>query len=160
MGRGRLWRWQIPDAGGAEWRTYDAYMPVTAEHPNATERFRRAAGAANPEYTDLGMWNVYLNPDMPRAAGEPEERGVCGGEDCTVDQGLAQTIAEFKTPALRDLEDSAPYFHNGSALTFNDVVGHYIRRSALARAGRTAQCAAGVRGMSISQDDLRRWWRF
>ena len=52
---------------------------------------------------------------------------VCApGKDCSVDQGLASTIGQFKTPVLRDLEDSAPYFHNGSAATFDEVVEHYI----------------------------------
>jgi len=61
---------------------------------------------------------------------------ICAaGKDCSVDQGLASTIAQFETPVLRDLEDSAPYFRDGSALTFNDVIDHYIQMSALARQG-------------------------
>jgi len=36
---------------------------------------------------------------------------VCAsGNDCSADKGLALTVARFKTPVLRDLEDSAPYF--------------------------------------------------
>jgi hypothetical protein len=46
---------------------------------------------------------------------------------------------------LRDLEDSAPYFHNGSAPKFNDLVNRYIRMSQLAHAGRDAQCSTRVR---------------
>ncbi|RDH81379.1 MAG: hypothetical protein DIZ80_14925 [endosymbiont of Galathealinum brachiosum] len=33
----------------------------------------------------------------------------------------------FKTPTLRDIELSAPYFHDGSASTLMDVVEHYNR---------------------------------
>jgi cytochrome c peroxidase len=33
----------------------------------------------------------------------------------------------FKTPGLRDIELTAPYFHDGSAKTLEDVVAHYNR---------------------------------
>ena len=33
----------------------------------------------------------------------------------------------FKTPTLRDIELTAPYFHNGSAATLSEVVEHYVR---------------------------------
>lgn len=33
----------------------------------------------------------------------------------------------FKTPTLRDVELTAPYFHDGSAATLRDVVEHYVR---------------------------------
>jgi cytochrome c peroxidase len=33
----------------------------------------------------------------------------------------------FKTPGLRDVELTAPYFHDGSARTLEDVVAHYDR---------------------------------
>jgi cytochrome c peroxidase len=37
---------------------------------------------------------------------------------------------------LRDLEDSAPYFHNGSKAKFDDVVNFYINASQLMRQGK------------------------
>lgn len=67
---------------------------------------------------------------------------------------MASTIAQFKIPVLRDLEDSAPYFHNGSAITFNDVVNHYINLSALARAGQMRNAPAEFANMSLTQNDL------
>jgi len=135
-------------------QNYDLYLPATANHPNASEQFRRAAIAGNPAYADLGLWNVYLNPDMPNP--QPSLQSVvCGsGQDCSVDQGLASTISQFKTPTLRDLEDSEPYFHNGSKLTFNDVVQFYINSSQLARLGLLRNPPAEFRGMSLSQDDI------
>ena len=33
----------------------------------------------------------------------------------------------FKTPTLRDVELTAPYFHNGAAATLAEVVDHYAR---------------------------------
>jgi cytochrome c peroxidase len=36
----------------------------------------------------------------------------------------------FKTPSLRDVALTAPYFHDGSAATLKDVVAHYVRGGA------------------------------
>jgi cytochrome c peroxidase len=80
---------------------------------------------------------------------------LCGaGEDCPVDQGLGEAIARFKTPTLRDLEDSAPYFHNGSKLTFPDVVEFYLNSSQLARLGLLRNPPPEFRAMSLSSDDV------
>lgn len=133
---------------------FDAYMPASPAHPNATEAMRHMADPNNPQFADLGMWNIYLNPDDPNP--QTNLKGlVCNtGQGCAVDQGLASTIAQFKTPVLRDLEDSAPYFHNGSALTFNDVITHYIQMSQLAKSGAMRNAPPEFANMSITQDDM------
>jgi hypothetical protein len=132
---------------------YDLYLPATANHPNASETFRRAADASHPGFADLGMWNVYLNPDMPNPQANLKNV-VCTGKDCSADQGLANTIAQFKTPILRDLEDSSPYFHNGSKLQLQDVVQFYINSSQLARQGGLRNAPPEFKNMSLSSDDL------
>ena len=135
-------------------QNYDLYLPATANHPNASETFRRAASAAIPGYADLGLWNVYLNPDMPNPQVSLQSVVCATGQDCSVDQGLGHTIAQFKTPTLRDLEDSEPYFHNGSTLTFEDVVQFYINSSQLARAGLLRNPPPEFKAMSLSQSDV------
>jgi cytochrome c peroxidase len=57
-------------------------------------------------------------------------------------------------PMLRDLEDSAPYFHNGSKLLFSDVVQFYVRSSALARAGNLRNAPPEFEDMSLSDSDV------
>jgi cytochrome c peroxidase len=80
---------------------------------------------------------------------------ICANvQNCAVDQGLSTTIAQFKTPTLRDEEDSQPYFHNGSKPTFNEVVEFYIRSSQLARQGSLRNAPAEFAGMSLSEDDV------
>ena len=37
-------------------------------------------------------------------------------------------VGRFKVPTLRGLAGRAPYFHNGSAATLDDVVDSYERR--------------------------------
>ena len=42
--------------------------------------------------------------------------------------GQCKDIGRFKGPILRALASRAPYFHNGSAATLNDVVNFYDQR--------------------------------
>jgi cytochrome c peroxidase len=132
----------------------DLYMPPSASHPNASERFRHPAVAGNAIYADLGLWNVYLNPDIPNPQTNLTTIVCAIAANCAMDQGLATTIAQFKTPTLRDLEDSAPYFHNGSKPKFDDVVAFYINASQLARQGQLRNGASEFQGMSLSSEDI------
>jgi hypothetical protein len=133
---------------------FDLYLPPSANHPNASERFRHPAVAGSPQYADLGMWNVYLNGDMPNPQANLSAFVCSVISNCAVDQGLATTIAQFKTPTLRDLEDSAPYFHNGSKPKFDDVVNFYINSSQLARQGSLRNAPPEFAAMSLSASDL------
>ncbi len=135
-------------------QNYDQYLPVSANHPLASERFRREAAAGHPEYADLGLWNIYLNPDMPVPQSDLHSVICAAGNDCSVDQGLANTIAQFKTPSLRDLADSDPYFHNGAKLTLGDVVSFYVFTSQLARQGLLRNPPIEFSTMSISNEDV------
>jgi len=133
---------------------FDKYMPASPSHPNASEPFRRPADAAHSEYADLGLWNVYLNSDLPNPQASLKAL-LCGsGQDCSVDQGLGRTVAQFKTPTLRDLEDSEPYFHNGSNLRFSDAIRFYINSSQLAREALLRNRPAEFQNMSINEDDI------
>jgi cytochrome c peroxidase len=133
---------------------YNQYLPTTLNHPMATESFRHIAVAGQPQFADLGLWNVYLNPDMPTPQTALASVVCATGIDCSADRGLASTIAQFKTPTLRDLDDSNPYFHNGSKLTLQDVVNFYIASSQLARQGKLRNAPSQFQNMSISQSDV------
>ena len=152
-GSGAFMNLYIPDNATRQ-ASFDTYMPASPNHPNASEVFRHEAMTGNPQFADLGLWNVYLNPDIPNPQTNLKGFVCAPGKDCSVDQGLASTIAQFKTPVLRDLEDSAPYFHNGSAPMFNDVVNHYITMSQLARSGAMRNAPPEFANMSLSQDDV------
>jgi hypothetical protein len=134
---------------------FDQYMPVSATHPNASEQFRHHAVAGQPQFADLGLWNIFMNSDVPNPQSDLQTVVCANAQNCTVDQGLATTIAKFKTPMLRDLEDSAPYFHNGSKLLFPDVVSFYVNSSTLARAGLLRNPPAEFQGMSLSDSDVQ-----
>ncbi|HEX7318226.1 MAG TPA: hypothetical protein VF297_30255 [Pyrinomonadaceae bacterium] len=67
-------------------------------------------------------------PDLPlytfrnRATGETRQLTDAGQGNIT---GRWNDLGRFKTPTLRALSARAPYFHNGSAATLEDVIGHY-----------------------------------
>ena len=134
---------------------YDVYLPQTPNHPGASEAMRRPADASNPLYADLGMWNIYQNADYPNPQANLKGVVCAAGQDCSVDQGLGNTVAMFKTPMLRDLVDSAPYFHNGSRLKLDDVVSFYINSSALAKAGKLRNAPVQFNNMSLSDQDVQ-----
>lgn len=68
-----------------------------------------------PNFTDNGFHNVGLksfgeeNPDLGRYAHRP----------------LGLMKGAFKTPTLRDVTQTAPYFHDGSAANLTAVIKHY-----------------------------------
>jgi cytochrome c peroxidase len=152
-GPGAFLKLAIPSQGD-RLANLNAYLPASQNHPKATESFRHAAVAGSPQFADLGLWNVYMNPDIPNPQAQLQALICANVQNCAVDQGLPTTIARFKTPTLRDGEDSQPYFHNGSKAKFNDVVEFYIRSSALARQGALRNAPVEFSGMSLSEDDV------
>lgn len=52
--------------------------------------------------------------------------GVAGDDPGRLEAG-ATPRATFKTPSLRDVARTAPYFHDGSAATLEEVIEHYAR---------------------------------
>lgn len=69
-------------------------------------------------------------PDLPlytirnRVTGEEVQVTDTGLGNIT---GLWRDLGRFKTPTLRALSARAPYFHNGTAVSLEDVVRHYER---------------------------------
>ncbi|MBX2809890.1 MAG: hypothetical protein KTR20_14790 [Cellvibrionaceae bacterium] len=68
-------------------------------------------------FTDNGFHNIGLqsfgdkNPDLGRYAQKP----------------IRLMKGAFKTPTLRDITYTAPYFHDGSAETLEEVIDHYVK---------------------------------
>jgi cytochrome c peroxidase len=96
----------------------------SAMTPEQVRGFELFVGKANcevchnaPNFSDDGFHNIGLasfgidEPDMGRYSERP----------------LRLMKGAFKTPTLRDIERTAPYFHDGSAATLMDVVEHYDR---------------------------------
>ncbi len=140
-GDGAFARLHIPGLAHRN-KDHNRYLPATSQHPNAKEPFRSIPSAGNEQLTDLGLWNIFANPDFPlpqqvileTLCELPENRNLCRRPE-NIDNLLPKTIGVFKTPGIRDGSHSPPFFHNGQFDTFEDVINSYIKNSDLARAG-------------------------
>jgi cytochrome c peroxidase len=130
----------------------DAFLPASAKHPFAEGRFRAVPSALEPQNTDLGLWNIFANPDHPLSQAAIL-RALTGGRPATKAALLPKTIALFKTPGLRDLADSGPYLHTGRKDTLVDVVDLYRTNSSLQRAGALRNGATELSAVSILPTD-------
>lgn len=73
---------------------------------------------------------------------------------------LPQDVGKFRAPTLRNIAVTAPYMHDGSIATLNEVLDHYsaggrtISRGPNAGVGRTnPNKAATIRGFSMTAQD-------
>ena len=115
-------------------RAYEKYLPATASHPDATGRFRAALNKSKPGQVDLGLWNVFANPDMPAPQNKIrallcDQLHQAGKTDCHDDELLSLSLASFKTPVLRDLGHSGPYMHTGQFNRLKDIIAFYVSTS-------------------------------
>ena len=136
---------------------FDAYLPPTPNHPNASAMFRSPASSDNPGFTDLGVWNIFANPDIPNPQTALAQILCAEFSDvaCTPDAILARTIAFFKTPSVRDPGQSNPYMHNGSLDTIGQVLTFYGTVSDLARRpGQLRNASPELSNVFINADDV------
>jgi cytochrome c peroxidase len=114
---------------------------VNAKRPANT--FREAPSSYKPGYVDLGHWNfVDLKTSSMRRTNESD------------DQFLERMIATFKTPTLRNLRYTFPYFHDGSINTLEDALSEMVRLSEMARAGRLRSADDEFVKVRINQADI------
>ena len=97
--------------------------------------FAAAATTEDTQATDLGVWNFFARADKPELTQYIKETHCRNPQTCTNEQVLPFLIAKFKTPSLRNLNHSAPYFHNGSSPHLFHLMHEYKRASELMRAG-------------------------
>ncbi len=102
-------------AGNAPWDRYEAGddSAVGEAAKAGSQVFNTLAGCATchppPFYTDFAF-----HPVLPMASGGDEGRKYV--------TKAAADAGRFKTPGLRNLSSSAPYFHNGSAGSLGEVI--------------------------------------
>ena len=116
-----------------------------------------APSADQPGQTDLGLWNVFANdavPDPQTTLPDVMRRLADMPATATTADLLPLTIARFKTSTVRDLGQSPPFFHNGSADTLDDAVRHYPPTAALARAGTLRNAAPELSGIALTDADV------
>jgi cytochrome c peroxidase len=133
----------ISDAAKRGWKLFNTKGRCNKCH---------AASDATPDttnFTDHDFHNIgigIIRHDV-RAIARRAEREVASGDTLGVDRAAIETeltvlgrylltkrtadIAAFKTPNLRNVMVTAPYFHDGSQLTLWDAVDHYNKGDGL-----------------------------
>jgi len=91
--------------------------------------YRQPPRLEDPSFLDLGAWAVFGNPAFPAPQKLLRQKlcrnlpPPCADQD---DEAVSRVaIGSFKTPTLRDLGHSAPYFHNGMSPGLNDAIQFY-----------------------------------
>jgi cytochrome c peroxidase len=157
-GNGKFMQLSIPQLKERN-KDYNAFLPATAKHPEASSRFRSIIRKDKPGVTDLGLWNVFANPDMPAPQDKLSnimctQARLAGNNNCSQAALLPATIAAFKTPVLRDLGHSAPYMHTGQFTSIKDSVSFYLNASSLAKAKQLRNTDPALMDMNITARDV------
>lgn len=91
-------------------------------------------GPLNRDGGDIGFHNIGVRPteeDLARG-----DLGIFGGVPNSV-SGSTFDLGAFKTPTLRNIKLTAPYFHTGGYPTLDDVVDFYSRGGDFANAEKS-----------------------
>ena len=97
-----------------------------------------AACHSGPNFTDNGFHNVGLAsfgkdaPDVGRFAQKP----------------VASMKGAFKTPTVREVASTAPYFHDGSAKSLEEVVDHYAKGGVV-----KTNVSTSIKGLNMSKEE-------
>ncbi|MCC6745114.1 MAG: di-heme enzyme [Acidobacteria bacterium] len=101
------------------------------------------------EFHNNGLYNIDGKGGYPA-----RNRGLF---DVT---GVPEDMGRFKTPSLRNLKFTAPYMHDGSLATLDDVIDHYEAGGRLTASGKLAGDGranpyknAFVKGFKLTPDE-------
>ncbi|NWF59977.1 MAG: cytochrome C peroxidase [Fischerella sp.] len=140
--------WRIFQTKGACFGCHGGSELTTASVSSVTSqgRIRRAPAFVGGRVEDAGFFNIGVRPSEDdlgvggndllgnplsesRLALEGTFKQLLGEEPPVVPNGEQDLTADgaFKTPGLRNIELTAPYFHNGGQLTLEQVVDFYNR---------------------------------
>ncbi|MDY6941774.1 MAG: cytochrome c peroxidase [Pseudomonadota bacterium] len=145
----------------------DMYLPANAANPDSAEIFLRVPDANRPGETDLGVWNMFANPTIPRPQVKLwttlcrqslreaiKMRESSPARPCSPSTLLNRSVAAFKTPGLRDLGHSAPYLHTGQFDSLEDVIEFYIDSAKLARTGDLVNAPAELADVDLAAENI------
>ncbi len=133
--------------------TPDAFLPPTPARPQGTGQFLAIPESQKPGQVDLGLWNIYGNPDFPASQAGIESLLRARFGALPPEAMLEKTVALFKTPGLRDLSHSAPYLHTGQASNIEAAIFFYRFTSDLARQGLVRNSDEDMREIRLSNAD-------
>jgi cytochrome c peroxidase len=155
-GMGSFARLRVPSVEERK-REASEYLVPTSTNPSRKALLRSVPIKEDPKRADLGLWNYVANADYvqnQKAYGPviaaSQERTIIGLSDGDL---LSMALGLFRTPSLRDLGHSAPYFHTGSSENLSQVVMHYFQVSQRARMGQMRNISPHFKPMQFSMRD-------
>lgn len=98
---------------------------------------------------DLGVWNFFGRDDKQVLTSYLMEL-FCNNSRCEKEELLPHLVGRFKTPTLRNLGHSEPYFHNGKKKNLDEVLSHYLEASNLMKLNELKNGAPQLRMMNIN----------
>lgn len=128
---------------------------ATSGNSTAPRRiFMEIPGADRPGATDLGLWNVFGNPDCPLPQATFRRILSENRRSLSDDKLLARTLGMFKTPGLRGLGLSEPYLHTGRKATLESVIQFYRDSAQRARQGTLRNADPALAGVRLGEEDV------
>ncbi len=99
--------------------------------------------AVEPRFHNTGLYN------LDGAGAYPE-----GNQGLIEHTGDPATMGRFRTPSLRNVAVTAPYMHDGSIATLDDVISHYAAGGRAALSGEPSPLTSPhVRGFPIRETE-------
>lgn len=136
-------RHAIGAAAQRGWELFNSRAQCNKCHA-LSETKRDTSNFTDNDFHNIGV--MIVRHDVVRLARQARER-LASGDAAAIDRAAIQTdmsalgrflvtkkeadIAAFKTPNLRNLLLTAPYFHDGSHATLWDVIDHYNKGAGL-----------------------------
>lgn len=117
--------------------------------------YMKRAKEEDPNAFDLGVWNFFARADKPELT-QYIRKNLCPSlsRPCENSTLLPLLEASFKTPTLRNLNHSAPYFHNGSSPHLMHLLHEYKRASELKRKKQLRGGANELIGMFLFHKEI------
>ena len=133
------------------------YLIPTEKNPHRLGVMRSEPRSDDPRRADLGVWNNFLHPEK-ESLREPLRQKICESLNidlCFYDDEflLAKSAGMFKTPGLRSLGQSAPYFSNGMGSDLRQSIQIYVAVSHMARHGKLVNGDEILHEMTLSSED-------
>ena len=150
-GVGAFMRLEVPNLAQRN-AELERWLSPSRMRPRATGPWFWPTAKDAPGRTDLGVWNVYANQDMPGPQAALERTLNPAGTRSKAEV-LELSLARFKTTTVRNLGVTAPYLHTGHLGTIEEVIEFYRRMSDLAREGKMRNAPPEYFGMRLAAED-------
>jgi cytochrome c peroxidase len=124
---------------------------LTDASVSAYQATRALGRSTGEDGADIGYHNIgNTPPDHPTEIGR---NGKGPGGTTFAENKTSKNDRAFKTPGLRNIKLTGPYFHNGRAITLHDVLDFYEKPSELGFLGKDKQVSTQMKTLSLSTYD-------